>query len=214
MTFHETLLQILNRFSETNPIFLWLFFAFSNFAENVFPPWPGDTVTAFGGFLLARNISAFGWTELITSTLAGNLFGAWVMYRFGRVFLDWVKEKEFPFKDSIYDEKSIEKTLSWFQSNAILVVLFSRFSAGVRFFVSIVAGMVRMKPIVFFGCFSIGVFLWCGILIVSGFYLGSHWEDLLGLLEIYNKVIFGLLAIVAILFFLYRKQKASSVNSR
>lgn len=95
MTFQETLIQILNRFSETHPVFLWFFFAFSNFAENVFPPWPGDTITVFGGFLVARNAASFGWLELITSTLVGNLSGAWVMYRFGQVFLYWVKEKNF-----------------------------------------------------------------------------------------------------------------------
>ncbi|EMJ95651.1 DedA family protein [Leptospira alstonii] len=213
MTFQETLIQILSRLSETDPIFLWLFFAFSNFAENVFPPWPGDTITVFGGFLVARNLNSFGWTELITSTLVGNVFGAWIMYRFGQIFLHWVKEKEFPFKDSLYDPESIEKTLSWFRKNSILVVLFSRFSAGIRFFVSIVAGMVKMNPILFFGCFSAAVVLWCGVLIVSGFYLGSHWENVLVFLEIYNRIIITLAVIVAILFFWHRRQKAVKQNS-
>ncbi|PJZ30868.1 DedA family protein [Leptospira kmetyi] len=217
MTFQETLIQILNRLSETDPIFLWLFFAFSNFAENVFPPWPGDTITVFGGFLVARNLHSFGWVELVTSTLAGNLFGAWIMYRFGEVFLQWIQKKQFPFKDSLYDEESIDKTLSWFQRNSIVVVLFSRFSAGIRFFVSIVAGMVKMNPILFFGVFTGAVILWCGILIGSGFYLGSHWEDVLGFLEIYNRIIVTLIALIAILFFWHRRQKtkaAKAANSR
>ncbi|AXR65242.1 DedA family protein [Leptospira mayottensis] len=212
MTFQETLIQILNRFSETNPIFLWFFFAFSNFVENVFPPWPGDTITVFGGFLVARNLDSFGWLELITSTLAGNLLGAWVMYRFGQIFLHWVKEKEFPFKNSLYDEKSIEKTLSWFQKNSVLVVLFSRFSAGIRFFVSIVAGIVKMNSILFFGCFGVAVILWCGSLIVSGFYLGSHWEYVLGFLEIYNRIVIALIVLIAILFYWHRKRKTVTMN--
>ncbi len=166
----------------------------------------------FGGFLVARNLDSFGWSELITSTLAGNLLGAWVMYRFGQIFLHWVKEKEFLFKDSIYDEKSIEKTLSWFQKNSVLVVLFSRFSAGIRFFVSIVAGMVKMNPILFFGCFSVAVILWCGSLIVSGFYLGSHWEYVLGFLEIYNKIVIALIVLIGILFYWHRKQKTVKID--
>ncbi|MBW0434878.1 DedA family protein [Leptospira yasudae] len=214
MTFQETLIQILNRFSETDPIFLWLFFAFSNFAENVFPPWPGDTITVFGGFLVARNLNSFGWPALVTSTFAGNLFGAWIMYRFGQMFLHWVRKKNFPFKDSLYDEESIEKTFAWFRRNSILVVLFSRFSAGIRFFVSIVAGMVKMNPILFFGVFSIAVSLWCGILIFSGFYLGSHWEDVLGFLEIYNRIIVTILAIAALVFFWHKKrQRTAKQNS-
>ncbi|PJZ51697.1 DedA family protein [Leptospira adleri] len=214
MTFQETLIQILTRFSETDPVFVWLFFAFSNFAENVFPPWPGDTITVFGGFLVARNLESFGWFSLLSSTLFGNLLGAWVMYRFGNVFLHWVKKKEFPLKDSLYDEESIERTLTWFHRNAIAVVLFSRFSAGIRFFVSIVAGMVKMNHLVFFGCFTAAVILWCGLLIFSGFYLGSHWEAVLGFLEIYNRIIFGLMILFAILFFWYRRiKKTADQNS-
>ncbi|MDV6237018.1 DedA family protein [Leptospira ellisii] len=212
MTFQETLIQILNRFSETDPIFLWFFFAFSNFAENVFPPWPGDTITVFGGFLVARNPNSFGWWELGTSTLFGNLLGAWAMYRFGHHFLNWVRAKEFPFKDSLYDENSIEKTFSWFRRNAVAVVLFSRFSAGIRFFVSIVAGMVRMNSFLFFGLFGVAVFLWCGILIGSGFYLGSHWEAVLGFLEIYNKVIVGLMIAGAIVYLFLRKRRRTEEN--
>ncbi|RHX86773.1 DedA family protein [Leptospira stimsonii] len=207
MTFQETLIQILHRFSETDPVFVWLFFVFSNFAENIFPPWPGDTITVFGGFLVARNLESFGWIALVSSTFFGNLLGAWVMYRFGNVFLHWVKKKDFPFKDSLYDEESIEKTMAWFHRNSIAVVLFSRFSAGIRFFVSIVAGMVKMNPLVFFGCFAIAVFLWCGILIFSGFYLGAHWEAVLGFLEIYNRIIVGLLILFAIGFFWYRRRR-------
>jgi len=40
---------------EQNILLIWLFFFFSNFLENVFPPWPGDTVTVFGGFLVAKS---------------------------------------------------------------------------------------------------------------------------------------------------------------
>ncbi|XDD48736.1 DedA family protein [Leptospira sp. WS92.C1] len=212
MTFQETLIQFLTRFSEADPVFLWFFFAFSNLAENVFPPWPGDTITVFGGFLVARNQNSFGWLELTTSTFAGNLLGAWIMYRFGQIFLQWIRERQFPFQDSLYDKESLEKTFAWFQKNAIVVVLFSRFSAGIRFFVSIVAGMVKMNPILFFGCFTVAVFLWCGILIFSGFYLGSHWENVLDFLEIYNRIIISLLILFAVLFFWYKKKQKKAAN--
>lgn len=102
--------------------------------------------------------------------------------------------------------------MSWFQKNSVLVVLFSRFSAGIRFFVSIVAGMVKMNPILFFGCFGAAVFLWCGSLIASGFYLGSHWEDVLGFLEIYNRIIIILVVLIVILFYWHRKQKVVKTN--
>ncbi|TGJ99082.1 DedA family protein [Leptospira semungkisensis] len=182
---------------------VWFFFAFSNLTENVFPPWPGDTVTAFGGFLLARG--GIGFWELATSTLFGNLAGAWIMYSFGHKLLDWLKTKEFPFKSELYNEDSIQKTLDWFSRNSTLVVIFSRFSAGIRFFVSIVAGMTDMSPAVFFSYFSLAVFLWCGILIYGGFYLGSHWEKVLEFLSLYNRIATATLILAVLGFILYKK---------
>ncbi|PJZ65200.1 hypothetical protein CH371_14890 [Leptospira wolffii] len=186
------------------PSFLvWIFFAFSNLTENVFPPWPGDTVTAFGGFLLARG--GIGFWELATSTLFGNLAGAWIMYSFGHKLLEWLKNKDFPFKSELYNEDSIQKTLDWFSRNSVLVIIFSRFSAGIRFFVSIVAGMVDIHPGLFFSYFSIAVFLWCGILIYGGFYLGSHWEKLLEFLSLYNQIFLTVFVVVTVSFVLYKK---------
>lgn len=183
--------------------FVWIFFAFSNFTENVFPPWPGDTVTAFGGFLLARG--GIGFWELATSTLFGNLAGAWIMYSFGHKLIEWLKNRDFPFKSELYNEEAIEKTLSWFSRNSIIVVIFSRFSAGIRFFVSIVAGMVEMHAGLFFSLFSLAVLIWCGILIYAGFYLGSHWERVLEFLALYNKIFTTILTFAVIAFFLYKK---------
>ncbi|TGK04283.1 DedA family protein [Leptospira langatensis] len=183
---------------------VWFFFAFSNLTENVFPPWPGDTVTVFGGFLLARG--SIGFWELTTSTLFGNLAGAWLMYSFGHKVLDWLKTKEFPFKSELYDEESIQKTLDWFSRNSVLVVIFSRFSAGIRFFVSIVAGMTEMRPAIFFSYFSIAVLLWCGILIYGGFYLGSHWEKVLEFLSLYNRIATTTLILVVLGFIIYKKR--------
>ncbi len=182
---------------------VWIFFALSNLTENVFPPWPGDTVTAFGGFLLARG--GIGFWELATSTLFGNLAGAWIMYAFGHKLLDWLKYKEFPFKSELYNEESIQKTLTWFSRNSVVVVIFSRFSAGVRFFVSIVAGMVNMNPALFFTYFSIAVLLWCGILIYGGFYLGSHWEKVLEFLALYNKIFTTVFTLAIVTFLVYTK---------
>ncbi|WCL50955.1 DedA family protein [Leptospira sp. GIMC2001] len=196
MDWAEYLDQILAWITVQNKIFIWIFFFLSNLMENVFPPWPGDTVTVFGGFFVAHGEeypSQFGMIGLISSTLLGNLAGGYIMYRFGHRFLQWVRNKNFPFKEELYSEEKIESTFDWFRRNSILVVLISRFSAGIRFFVSIVAGMVHMNPILFFSLFTVGVSVWCGLLIGGGYSLGRNWEQVLNILAMYNKFIFGLI---------------------
>ncbi|TGK08672.1 DedA family protein [Leptospira fletcheri] len=209
--FESSLQQLLDWVASLPSILVWFFFAFSNLTENIFPPWPGDTVNAFGGFLLAKG--SIGFWALTTSTLVGNLAGAWIMYSFGHRLLNWLKHKTFPFKADLYDEEAIQKTLAWFSRNSVVVVIFSRFSAGIRFFVSIIAGIVEMNPLLFFGCFAFGVSVWCGILIGAGFYLGKHWELVLEFLAVYNQIITGLF-IVALLGFLYLKYGRKSKSSK
>lgn len=207
----EYLDRILEWVSLQNKALVWLFFFFSNLLENVFPPWPGDTITVFGGFFVAQtedgNPSGFGMPGLWSSTVLGNLAGALVIYRFGHRFLSFVRHRNFPFKDELYSEEKIESTLSWFRRNSILVVLASRFSAGIRFFVSIVAGMVHMNPFVFSGLFTIAVVVWCGLLIFGGYSLGQNWELIMDYLAIYNRVVMIVILTGILAYFFYQKSK-------
>lgn len=215
MEWTEILESTLEWIGHQDKIWIWLFFFFSNLAENVFPPWPGDTVTVFGGFFVAAtsssNPSGFGMSGLITSTILGNLAGAYIMYKIGHRFLNFIRKKNFPFKDELYSEEKIEITFSWFRKNSILVILLSRFSAGIRFFVSIVAGMVRMNLIIFFSLFTVAVILWCGLLIAGGYSLGNNWEKILEYLAIYNRFILGFIGIGIIAYFTWKfvKKKRS-----
>lgn len=199
---------------EQNILLIWLFFFFSNFLENVFPPWPGDTVTVFGGFLVAKSQEieggGFGIFGLISSTYLGNIFGAYLMIKFGDKFLKWVQIKEFPFKKELYDEKKIQKTFNWFEKNEVIVILLSRFSAGIRFFVAIIAGMVGINIFKFFLYFSISVFLWCGLLIQGGYSLGSNWGLIVEYIALYNRVFFSSLGLVLIIFLFYSLLKKKS----
>lgn len=212
----EILIQnILNWISVQNNFIIWIFFFISNLTENIFPPWPGDTVTVFGGFLMAdlslKNKN-FGWLGLISSTYLGSLAGALIMYSFGERIISWIKNNDFPFKKSVYQEEELKKTFDWYQKNSKLVIVLSRFSAGIRFFVAIVAGITKVSPIQFILYFSIATILWNLILIPGGYYLGQNWQYLLQLLAIYNKVILSLIALIVFVFF-YRKYKKKKENS-
>lgn len=216
MEWAQSLDSLLEWVGAQDKSFIWLFFFISNLAENVFPPWPGDTVTVFGGFLVAQtqelNPSGFGLPGLLTSTLLGNLAGAWVMYKFGHRFLNFVRHKNFPWKEELYSEEKIHNTFQWFHRNFVMVIVLSRFSAGIRFFVSIVAGMIHVNPFVFLGLFTLAVVLWCGLLIFGGYSLGSNWELVLEYLAVYNRFIIVLIsgALLAYGIKKYKKKKSSS----
>ncbi|MEM7179442.1 MAG: DedA family protein [Spirochaetota bacterium] len=175
---------------------IYLFLCFSNFLENLFPPWPGDVVTAFSGFLLARLPGLQVW-QLVLATYMGNLLGGFTTFYLGERLLNFIRRHNLPFKKSFFSEEALEKTIQWFDKYAVPVVLFSRFYAGIRFFVSIVAGISKMSPLSFGLYFSIGVSLWCGALIYGGYYLGQNWSYVVQAVQIYNRFIIVLLLLIA-----------------
>lgn len=196
----------LTRILELPPLVLWAFFCFSNFLENVFPPWPGDTVTVFSGFLASSAGSPLSFVSVVMATFLGNLLGALVMYFFGERILYFLKRSRFPFLSALYQEENLRKTLIWFRRHEIVVVLLSRFSAGIRFFVSIVAGMSKMNIIKFVSLYTIAISLWCGILLFGGSVLGTNWNQIVVMLSYYNQTI-GFILICLFLYFLYQIKK-------
>ncbi|TGL54939.1 DedA family protein [Leptospira kemamanensis] len=197
---------ILNRILELPPLVLWGFFCFSNFLENVFPPWPGDTVTVFSGFISSSQDSPISFFSVVLATYVGNLLGALTMYYFGERFLLFLKQTKIPFLSALYHEENLRKTLVWFRKFEIIVVLVSRFSAGIRFFVSIVAGMSKMNIIKFVVLYSIAISLWCGILLFAGSFVGSNWNQIIVILSYYNQTI-GIILLFIFIYLLYQTFK-------
>lgn len=194
---------ILNRILELPPLVLWAFFCFSNFLENIFPPWPGDTVTVFSGFISSSENSPLSFFSVVLATYLGNLLGALTMYYFGERFLLFLKQTKIPFLSNLYHEENLRKTLGWFRKFEIVVVLVSRFSAGIRFFVSIVAGMSKMNIIKFVVLYSIAISLWCGILLSAGSFVGSNWNQIIVILSYYNRTI-GVILLVVFGYLIYQ----------
>ena len=78
MTYTERFLNCL----ETLPDFLiYLFLWLSAFVENLFPPIPGDTITAFGALLVG--IGGLNFFGVYFSTTLGSLLGFLCLFRVG-----------------------------------------------------------------------------------------------------------------------------------
>ena len=195
---------------------IYVFLFFSSLMENLFPPWPGDTFIVLGGFLAAQGKGTLPFYFL--SALLGNLAGAALMYYAGehlitffrylhdktqRVFLRRILKP-------LFQTEQIAKAKHYFQRWGVLWVLFSRFSAGVRFFVSIVAGMVRMNFLLFIFCFTLGLLAWNSLLLWGGWQLKANWNAMLAWLQLYNILVMGLLFALLLAWLLYKRRKGGS----
>ncbi len=194
---------------------LYLFLFLSSVVENLFPPIPGDTITALGAFLVGQGKLDFTLVYLITTL--GSTVGFIILYGFG-----WFLGKEFFLeKDSrFFPAKSISHGEHWFSRFGYFVVLANRFLPGIRSVISLVAGASMLRPfkVCLYALASAAV--WNCIWIQAGYRLGNNWAEVRKsveeLLRNYNIAVAIILAVVIpgwILYRVYKKRnKGTSKN--
>ena len=130
-SFLSSIMDILAR-SDNSWLYIFLFI--SAVVENVFPPIPGDTITAFGAFLVGTGRLRFLLVYVVTTV--GSVVGFLLLYFIGRYLgRNFFMERDYSF----FSKESIVSAEVWFQKYGYWVVLFNRFLPGVRSVISIVS---------------------------------------------------------------------------
>ena len=187
-------------------ILAYFLLGLSAFVENLFPPIPGDTITAFGAFLVGTGKLSFLGVYL--STTLGSFIGFLSLFMIGG-FLGrhFFIQKDYRFLKA----KDIEKAEKWFSTYGYFLIAFNRFLPGLRSTVSVAAGIASLKWswVALLSLVSCGA--WNLLWILLGFSLGTHWEtmekkmrDLVG---VYNMAILIALVVLLLIFLLRRKRR-------
>jgi membrane protein DedA with SNARE-associated domain len=177
------------------------------FLESSFFPFPSEVVLPPAGYLAWKGEMSF--IAVIACGVAGSILGAlfnyWFALRFGRPFL--IRYGRYFF----VSESSIEKADAFFERHGHISTLAGRLLPVIRQYISLPAGIARMKLDVFVLYTSIGAGLWTVILTLAGYLLGEHQN----LLERYLHVLTLASVLCAILMaagylFLYRRSLRKS----
>jgi membrane protein DedA with SNARE-associated domain len=187
---------------------IYFLLGLSAFLENVFPPAPGDTITAFGAFLVGTNRLQF-LTMFISTTLgslAGFMFLFWIGNLLGRRYFI---ERDFWY----FKVEDIIRAEEWFRKYGYLLILLNRFFPGIRSVISIAGGISKLKILKVTVLALISCSVWNLIWISMGYSLGTNWETakdkMEGIMAGYNVVFLGLLGIL-ILFLIFRRARNRS----
>lgn len=157
------------------------------FLESSFFPFPSEVVMPPAGYLAWRGEMSF--VAVIASGLFGSILGAlfnyWFAIRFGRPFL--MKHGKYFFVSA----ESLEKAEAFFERHGHISMLVGRLLPVIRQYISLPAGVARMRLDTFIFYTSLGAGLWVVVLTLVGYLLGEHQE----LLERYLHVLtFGSVA--------------------
>jgi membrane protein DedA with SNARE-associated domain len=202
MTYLDSFLNFLNSLPD---YMIYLLLGLSAFVENIFPPVPGDTVTAFGAFLVgAQRLNFLG---VYLSTTIGSLFGFmslfWIGTLLGRRFF---VEKDYRF----FKARDIIRAEEWFRRFGYLIILLNRFFPGLRSVISIAGGIIKLRALRVAFLALISCALWNLIWIAFGYMLGSKWEtvkDRMDYIMARYYLVISVFLVLLILFFVLRKVK-------
>lgn len=194
MTNLDSFLNFLNSLPD---YMIYLLLGLSAFVENIFPPVPGDTVTAFGAFLVGtQRLNFFG---VFLATTLGSLSGFmslfWIGTLLGRRFF---LEKDYRF----FKAQDIIKAEEWFRRFGYLIILLNRFFPGFRSVISVAGGIskLRASSVAFLALVSCAI--WNLIWIAFGYMLGSQWETVkerMGyIMARYNLAVFVIVSLIVL----------------
>nr|WP_321465658.1 DedA family protein [uncultured Desulfobulbus sp.] len=140
--------------------------------ESMIAPVPSEAVMPFVGFLVTDGKWNLWLALLATSlgSLAGSLLSYWMGYYGGKPLVLKVG------KYLLLNRHDLELTERYFSKRqGVLTVFIARFIPVIRHFISIPAGMGKMRLLPFMVATLIGATLWNGFLLVLGMRLREHW---------------------------------------
>ena len=110
-------------------------------------------------------------SQLLLSIFGAAVIGSLVGYLTGRFFGKSIENRP----DSLlFKKKNLDSTRDFFDKYGVMALVISRFLPIVRTFTPILAGIIKMSWFTFVGLNLLGGFLWVGILVTSGYYLGHE----------------------------------------
>lgn len=141
--------------------------------ENVFP---SELVMPLAGFTTTRGeLSLVG---VVAAGTFGAVLNALPPYYLSKVVGEarlkaWIAQRGPWFPVSVAD---IEKAEGWFLRHGGKAVFFCRMVPGVRYLISIPAGIGNMKSVPFLLYTTLGAALWSGLLAYLGYLLGENFQ--------------------------------------
>jgi len=196
--------DLINLASNYGPFWFYVILFSSNVIENLFPPYPGDTVILIGGYL--ASLGKISFLGVFFTSLFGCLTGALILYSLGKR-----RGRRIFYRGKILNPALLSKIEGWFNRYGEKLILASRFLTGIRSGVALFAGVgnVSLKKMIIYSAISIA--LWNGLLIYFAVGLHKNWQNLYEFFVIYNRIILGLfiLGLVIILAILLKKRLES-----
>jgi membrane protein DedA with SNARE-associated domain len=172
--------------------------------ESTCIPLPSELIMPLAGWMLIQDVGLCAWFVLLAGFCGGigNVFGSWISY--------WIGAKGgLPFlrrwgKYILITHEDLDRATRWFDKYGNMITLIARFLPAVRTFISLPAGIARMKLFKFSLYAFIGSFIWSAGLAYGGYLLGQNWENLRNAMRPFDIPIVAACVLLVAAFFFWK----------
>lgn len=141
---------------------------------------PGDSLLFTAGLLCYLGVLDIELMPLIFWIAGAAMGGYYAGYIFGLKTGEALYNKP----DTLFFKKKYITTAEdFYKKYGGLALVMGRFLPIVRTFAPILAGIVKVKPFVFFGYNFIGAILWPSVIVTAGYYVGKIFPNALDYLD-------------------------------
>ena len=213
--FGDNLNQLIDWVISFGVIWIYVLIVIASFIENIFPPFPGDTVTVIGAALAARGDLALPYVFLAASF--GGIVSTMLIYRFGYTH----RHEYFMTSDSkainkYFPKEKIIEFEAWLDRWGGWLITGHRFIVGFRTLVSLSAGIARwpVGKMAIYGSLSFLIFN--ATLMGLTYVLVDNLSLLVEIISLYKTYFLIALGISVVYYFVarYRKRAAQISGKR
>jgi membrane protein DedA with SNARE-associated domain len=164
--------------------------------ESACIPFPSELIMPLAGWMLIKELGRPVWWVLLAGVFGaiGNTIGSVVAYYVGmwagRPLLNKYG------KYVLLSQHDLDIADRWFSRSGGWTVFVSRLLPVVRTYISLPAGIARMKIVKFLIYTFIGSFLWSTALAYGGYLLGENWEKLRNAMRPFDPIIITVIVIL------------------
>ena len=170
-------------------------------------PVPNEIVLLYCGYLSFIHLLSLPITIIVAilSDLIATAILYFVFYHFGNYIIEH-KPRWFPL--SVTKLKKLEKKV---YDKGLAFIFIGRMTPFIRGYVTVIAGLLRLKPKVFLPITLFSTIIWCSICIIGGFLLGPSWSLVAKNLLFSHVILFIIfIAVILIIIFFLTKGRIKS----
>jgi membrane protein DedA with SNARE-associated domain len=173
-------------------------------------PIPSEVILPFAGFLVSKGQLNI-WLTIAVATVAG-VAGAFIDYYIGLKGANALAKNKILGR-VLFSTAQLDYASKWFTRYGAVMVFGARLIPGFRTLVSFPAGAVKMSLVKFAVLTAAGCLIWNSVLVYVGYYLGSKWSEVAGILHYLIIAAFAAgVAVIVVYMVIKRRRKHSPTN--